>query len=514
MKHVLATLLLAITAALTLPAADPPKFDAAAAAKLLAPFLDEQTFATVRIDVASIDVDAAAEKLAKYTGQPDEEVRKVRRIARDFQARFTRAGGHEFYAVVSIADLPRPGPFVLAPAAGRADAAALKEALADLSMETTDVIGGVAFAGSKRTLERLRGVAPTARPDLAAALAGAGSAQALAVFSLSDDQRRVVAELFPKLPDALGGRPTTGWIHGTRWAALAADFTPKMTVKLTVQGRDEATVKDLNALVGAGLLAARVSPNIRRDVPFLDQLAATLRPQVEGDQLRIVFDETAAGVAQLSMSLIQSAQRNARLQQSVNNLKQLALAMHNYHDAYRALPGHATYSKDGKTPLLSWRVAILPFVEQDGLYKQFKLDEPWDSEHNKKLIPLMPKVYLDTNAPAAKEPGTTHYQIFVGGGSAWERGPKQPLFPKSFPDGTSNTILIAEGGEPVVWTKPDDLAYDPTKPLPKLGADATTGFIVAMADGSARVIRPAVSEKTIRAAITAAGGETLGPDWR
>src|SRR5262249_27781733 len=208
------------------------------------------------------------------------------------------------------------------------------------------------------------------------------------------------------------------------------------------------------------------------------------------------------------------AQRNARLQQSVNNLKQLALAMHNYHDAYRALPGHAIYSKDGKTPLLSWRVAILPFVEQDHLYKQFKLDEPWDSEHNKKLIPLIQKVYLDTNAPAAKEPGTTHYQIFVGGGSAWERASKQPLFPKSFPDGTSNTILIAEAGEPVVWTKPDDLAYDPMKPLPKLGADATTGFIVAMADGSVRIIRPAVSEKTIRAAITAAGGETLGPDWR
>src|SRR5262245_44251801 len=264
MKRLFVTVLFVTTAALALPAADPTKFDAAGAARLLAPFLDEQTAAIVRLDAAGIDVDAAAEKLARYTGQADEEVRKVRRVARDFQARFTRAGGQEFYAVVSVADLPRPGPFVLAPAAGRGDAAALKDALADLNMETTDVIGGVAFAGSKRTLERLRGLTSTPRPDLAAALGGAGNAQALALLSLSEDQRRIIAELFPKLPNALGGRPTVDWINGTRWAALTADFTPKFTVKLTVQAKDETTAKDLNALAGAALLAARMAPNVRR----------------------------------------------------------------------------------------------------------------------------------------------------------------------------------------------------------------------------------------------------------
>jgi hypothetical protein len=512
MKRLLLSMCVAAVGILSLPAVDPPKFDAAAAARLLAPFMDEQILAVARVDAAAIDVDAAADKLARYAGLPEDQVVQLRRDARDFQARFTRAGGRELYVVFSVADLPRHGPFVLAPAPAGGDVAAIQKALGDLKMETTDAIGGVAFAGSKAARERLRTIVPAVRPELTAALAASAGSQAVLVLSPSDDQRRIAAELFPKLPNELGGRPTADWINGTRWATLAADFTPKLTVKLTVHAKDEATAKDLNALAGAGLLAVRLSPNVRRDVPFVDQLAAALQPKVEGDQVRIVFDEGAASVAQISKSLIQTAQRNARRSQSVNNLKQLALAMHNYHDAYRGLPAHAIYSKDGKTPLLSWRVAVLPFIEQDNLYKQFKFDEPWDSENNKKLIPLMPKTYVDPLA-AKGEPGKTTYQIFVGGGAAWERGPKQPSFPKSFADGTSNTILIAEAAEPVVWTKPDDLAYDPSQPLPKLGADPTVGPAVAMADGSVRIIPAKVTEKTLRAAITAAGGETLGPDW-
>jgi prepilin-type N-terminal cleavage/methylation domain-containing protein len=217
----------------------------------------------------------------------------------------------------------------------------------------------------------------------------------------------------------------------------------------------------------------------------------------------------------LLLPAVQKVREAAARSTSSNNLKQIALAVHNYNDAYQGrLPAHAIYSKDGRTPLLSWRVAILPFVEANDLYRQFRLDEPWDSEHNKKLIPLMPKVYLAPNAPPTKEPGLTYYQVFVGGGAVWNKGPVPPGLPRTFVDGTANTILIAEAGEPVIWTKPDDLKYDPAKPLPKLGnAWNRAGSLVAMGDGSVRMVAPTVTEKTLRAAITAAGGETLGPDW-
>ena len=87
--------------------------------------------------------------------------------------------------------------------------------------------------------------------------------------------------------------------------------------------------------------------------------------------------------------------------------------MHNYESAHGTLPPAAVRSTDG-TPLLSWRVAILPFIEQDALYKEFKLDEPWDSEHNKKLIAKMPKLYGPARGQAKE--GETFYQRFSGPG--------------------------------------------------------------------------------------------------
>ncbi|HTU19628.1 MAG TPA: DUF1559 domain-containing protein [Gemmataceae bacterium] len=80
--------------------------------------------------------------------------------------------------------------------------------------------------------------------------------------------------------------------------------------------------------------------------------------------------------------------------QSHNNLKQMILAMYNYQDTVmeHSLPPAALVDRQGR-PLLSWRVLILPFLEQQNLYNEFHLDEPWDSPHNLRQLPRMPKVY-------------------------------------------------------------------------------------------------------------------------
>ena len=192
--------------------------------------------------------------------------------------------------------------------------------------------------------------------------------------------------------------------------------------------------------------------------------------------------------------------------QSANNLKQIALAMHNYHDAYGHFPPQAIYSKDGKA-LLSWRVLLLPFLEQDALYRQFKLDEAWDSAHNQRLLAQMPKLFGDADVNTTKP--VTVYQAFAGPGAFFEG--TEGLRIADFTDGTSNTLMIVEAAKPIPWSKPEDLPYDPNKPLPKLGGHAPGGFNAAFCDGSVRFLRDAIKESVLRALITRNGGEVIDP---
>ena len=193
---------------------------------------------------------------------------------------------------------------------------------------------------------------------------------------------------------------------------------------------------------------------------------------------------------------------------TVNHLKQIGLAMHNYNDSYGRFPPAAIYSKDGK-PLLSWRVLLLPYLEQDALFKAFKLDEPWDSPNNKMLLNQMPKIYAPVTGQV-KDKHSTFYQVFVGKGAMFERGTAVRV--ADITDGTSNTIMVVEAGESVPWTKPADVAFEPDKPLPKLGGLFKGRFYATFADGSVRAINDKVDDKVLRPFITRAGGEVVNPD--
>jgi hypothetical protein len=200
---------------------------------------------------------------------------------------------------------------------------------------------------------------------------------------------------------------------------------------------------------------------------------------------------------------------------SANNLKQIVLAFHNYESAFGRFPGAAIYGRGG-TPLLSWRVALLPFVEEGGLHKQFRLDEPWDSAHNKKLLDKMPALY---GLPGVKvtPPHATYYRVFTGTDTPFNPAITRPgpwplgMLTVRFADGLSNTLLVVEAGEAVPWTKPDELAYDAKKPLPKLGGLFPEGIHAALADGSVKLLDRKIDEATLRALITPAGGEVI--DW-
>jgi len=165
------------------------------------------------------------------------------------------------------------------------------------------------------------------------------------------------------------------------------------------------------------------------------------------------------------------------------NLREIGLACLNYDSAHGHFPNNVT-DKDGKL-LLSWRVALLPFLEQHPLYTEFKLDEPWDSDHNKKLVEKMPKVFAPVRGKARS--GQTYYRGFEGPGAVFERGKKVAI--ASITDGCSNTALVVEAGGPVVWTKPEDLPFNPDKALPKLGGLFDGEFNLLLCDGSVRRVR-------------------------
>lgn len=198
--------------------------------------------------------------------------------------------------------------------------------------------------------------------------------------------------------------------------------------------------------------------------------------------------------------------------QVAHQLRDLLIALHNYHADYKVLPQAAIFDQKADKPLLSWRVLILPYIKEGDLYKEFKLDEPWDSPHNKPLLAKMPKIFTHPEVDNDSEKGLTHYQAFVGpatqeAGRTYQFRPCFSLDPKfkltlgqlTVADGTSNTMILAEARKGVPWTKPEDLLIEHDQaPLPELGAVPNgDDFLAAFGDGSVRDLKRTLDDKEL-----------------
>jgi hypothetical protein len=208
-----------------------------------------------------------------------------------------------------------------------------------------------------------------------------------------------------------------------------------------------------------------------------------------------------------------AAERSRDRIANTNNMQQMALAFHNQDSAIEGMTG--PYHVDRQRVVnagLSWRVGLLPYVEQDSLYRGFKTDEAWDGPTNKSLSNTPLKVYTSPHE-GQKASVNTPYRVFYGGGAIFNESGK-PVSITEMTDGTTNTILVVQAWDQVPWAAPRDFKYDPKGPLPKLGHPKLSGgFHAALADGSVRFVSDKVSEKTLRAAITRNGGEMMAVDW-
>jgi hypothetical protein len=209
---------------------------------------------------------------------------------------------------------------------------------------------------------------------------------------------------------------------------------------------------------------------------------------------------TSAGGGGGYFGALANARAKAQELEAINNLKQLAIAFHNFHDTFGHFP---TQTGDPELPSkLSWRVELLPFLEESALHQQFKRDEPWDSPHNKKVLDTMPmpKLYRDPRyQPKEEKTNLTYFQGVAGDGGILSQKGGATLGAITNANGTAQTLMIVEAGNACPWTKPDDYVHDQKKPLPPLGGPKPGEyFLAAFADGHVQRIPMKTDEKTLR----------------
>lgn len=215
-----------------------------------------------------------------------------------------------------------------------------------------------------------------------------------------------------------------------------------------------------------------------------------------------------------------------------NNAKMVSLSLENYSMAYGTPPGPSIDSKTQnpsrqldlfgmaeKEPVtpptnppdrISWRAMILPFMEREDVYRRLDFNKPWNDPANLPATSLPLRSFGDPLDPVD---ANTRFRVFYDNGALFDTDPKKRVSLEQIPDGAANTIMFAESADRVPWAQFNEHAYTPTGTPPQLGHPNRSNFLVGMADGSVRVVKKSVSANTLRAAITRAGGESLGSDW-
>jgi len=390
----------------------------------------------------------------------------------------------------------------------KVDAKKLSSSLAMLQF-TKPVIQGeflcMSFAQPTESSSKIaiaNDILPIARPDFESALQEVGNFPIQVLILPPDYIRTTFRDLLPTLPAKFGGGPTSVLTEGLKWTAIGMDPT-KLKLQAVTQSRSPEAAKALAAFLPK-LLASQADsmPVIKNS---FEQLLPLLKPTVAGDKITISLQgetQMADGVTFVSKAL-QRLLGPITTQIKKERFKQIGLQFHNYESAMRVLPpGKEGRDESGKS-FLSWRVHILPYLDQIELYNQFRLKEPWDSEHNLKLLERMPDVYKSgangLEAYGDTKPGYTTFLAPVGEGTIF--GGLKPCKLADILDGMSNTIWLVEVkpefSKP--WTAPADYAFDVANPvlgLAEIGVDKPT-FLCGMGDGSVTQLPLSLPAKTI-----------------
>ncbi|MEW4490403.1 DUF1559 domain-containing protein [Thalassoglobus sp. JC818] len=326
---------------------------------------------------------------------------------------------------------------------------------------------------------------------------------------------KIIGQLQGDQPNPMIGLAMT-FLQQVRTASIASDLEDTQLLQAKIDATNPDSAQGLQSMLNSYLAMGKQQfEKSKSQMPEHDEFRTLVSALVnnaaistEGNLITVNVPRPE-GFENLPDVIQQVAEMERKKAQEIyvprNNMKQIGLAFHNYHDVYKSFPAAdsngVAEKLQGKG--LSWRVHLLPFLEQAPLYEQFNLDEPWDSETNKALIEEMPEVF-GTNPE-----GKTSIHVFTGEKGLFQEGEPGPGL-RNITDGSSNTILAVRAGDDTaeIWTKPGGLEYNEDDPFAPLGNVGET-FIALLCDGSIADISKSLDPAEFRKLIDPRDGQPV-----
>lgn len=311
------------------------------------------------------------------------------------------------------------------------------------------------------------------------------------------------------------------------YAVASVAVSDKLDLRIISQSATEDEAKDVHGALLTAISVIRLTLSRARDsvasqssvtdplalehLDLLDEILEKAQIVRRENQVGAMVNVDAVTTSKIGAALapaVSSAKAVSERSASINNLRQIGLAFHNYHDTYKTFP--AAIQIGPKNIPHSWRITLLPFLDQAPLYKQYRQDEPWDSESNKKVLAEMPSVFRCPRDQRTSQ--DTSYFTFVGPETLF--GSRKAIIAQIV-DGTSNTILVVESKRQVPWTKPDEIEFDSRQAVMPLGGWYPNGFCLVMFDGRALFLPQHVDQQLLKYMIMHSDGNPVQiPDAR
>lgn len=455
--------------------------------------INATTLAVVRLDLQQVEASELLSfaKRISTDAIPDSAWPGFSALATPIYQQLQQTGASEILVVGGIAGVPSELPAIVLVRSKKNAEELAKTALAGMlkgqGYLPHDLAGNVVLC-SAANWQRLQS-SNGERPELAEALEESASTELSLTVAAPEYLAQAVASIWPsQLPaeSPIQLSPKT-LMNDVRSLTFSIDdlATPESAIVANCRS-DEAAKRTLNTLL-------EVAESLKLQTP---QAASNLR------QASLVVSEES--LVATVRSIVKSSNSSSLNMQDSNSLKQIVLAAWNFESEYGYIVPRYSVDESGK-PLLSWRVHLLPFMDQQGLYEQFHLDEPWDSEHNLPLVKQIPFAYQSKEVPE----GHTRMQLpLLADGGYWGSDEAEWRKVRDITDGTSRTAFAFQApvDAAVPWTKPADFLVDPKSPLDSM-LGGRERALVAQFDGSVSNTPESATNDSMRRNLTHSAGD-------